>query len=372
MRPMPSIGVLKGKINMKLFTCGPVALYPQVQNVRRKEIMYFRTTEYGAMVKQIMGELTALLGRRDESTMIYLACSGSGAMEAAVENSMSAHDKALVINGGGFGKRFAELLAHHGLQYESLDLKWDEELSEQRLRAYEGRGFTRLFVNLDETTSGKLYDLPMLKEFCRRNQLRLIVDTISSFLVDKNDYTDVDLVLFSSQKGLCCSPGCSFISLSRDFAEEIIAGKNTSSVNMYFDFRDYFKNMERGQTPYTPTVMVMYEVSAMLELIKEVGGLEPWIDKIAHKAEIFRTEALKRGYKIPAFTKSNMLTPIYFDDTLDASQFAVKLLQKDYAVCPCGGALSSHLIRVGHAGNISVNDHLQLLDVMDEVRGELI
>lgn len=356
---------------MKIFTCGPVALYPQVQSVRQQEIVYFRTPEYSQIVRESMEGLQRCLKRRDQNRMLYLACSGSGAMEAAIENCMNLHDRALVIQGGGFGKRFAHLLYMHNHCYDCLELKWNESLTPKHLEAYEGRGFTRLFVNLDETTTGQLYDLSLLKDFCKRNSMKLIVDAISSFLVDDNDYTDVDMVIFSSQKGLCCSPGCSFISLSEDLAQQIENGTCGQQETCYFDLRDYLKNMERAQTPYTPAVMVMYEVREMLKIIEESGGVDAWIEHIASKASFFRQEACRRGYAIPAYPKSNMLTPILFKAPIDATKFARVLFEKGFAVCPCGGDMAPYLIRVGHAGNITIEDHSLLLDAMDEVRTNL-
>jgi len=148
--------------------------------------------------------------------------------------------------------------------------------------------------------------------------------------------------------------------------EKILSGV-CRPVTKYFDYKDYLNNLRRGQTPYTPTVMVMYEIDAMLKLIEENGGRRGWTDLIRKKAENFRIAASDRGYFIPSYPKSNMLTPIQLPD-LNATKFASLLWERGYCITPCGGELANILFRVGHAGNTSEQDGIELLDAMDQVR----
>ena len=127
---------------MTLFTCGPVQMYHSTATIRDKGFIHFRTTQYGDMVKDTLRRLSNLLGNSEDYATIYLASSGTGAMEATIENCMGKNDKALVINGGGFGKRFCELLSYHNIPYDSVDLKWNEELTKEHLKSYENKNYT--------------------------------------------------------------------------------------------------------------------------------------------------------------------------------------------------------------------------------------
>ena len=82
-----------------------------------------------------------MLGNDEEDSLIYMAGSGTAAMEASVENCVSDKDKVLVINGGSFGKRFCELLEFHGKKYKSVDLAWNETLTQKHLEPYENKNF---------------------------------------------------------------------------------------------------------------------------------------------------------------------------------------------------------------------------------------
>lgn len=68
----------------------------------------------------------------------------------------------------------------------------------------------------------------------------------------------VDLVLTGSQKALALPPGLSILVLG---ARAIARVQETAVRSMYFDLRDYLKNGERGQTPFTPAVGVLFTAS---------------------------------------------------------------------------------------------------------------
>lgn len=348
---------------IKLFTCGPVQMYPSTADIRNKGFIYFRTPEYGDMVKDTLGRLSTLLGNSVEGSLIYLAASGTGAMEATVENCVSLDDKCLVINGGGFGKRFCELLKYHNKIFDSVDINWNETLTAEHLKPFENKGFTTLFVNIHETSTGQLYDIKMLSEFCKRNGMFLIVDAISSFLADEYNMEryGIDVTIISSQKGLCCSPGMSLVSFSNKMIEKINNGKQMIG-SKYFDFKDYFVNMQRGQTPYTPPVMVMYEIKDIIDLIDNAGGLQSWLSDIKRKAQYFREGCKEYGLKIPNYPLSDMLTPIIFEDI--SARDVIQVLKDKYKIYvnPCGGDLSDKMFRVCHLGNVSLNDIDYLLE----------
>ena len=341
---------------MKLFTVGPVQLYKQVAEVKREEIPYFRTEEYGGMVKGCLKGLAELLGTEYNDNILYLTASGTAAMEAVIENCFTALDKLLVINGGSFGHRFCELCAWHKTPYDAIELKWDETLTASHLQPFAGKGYTALIVNLHETSVGQLYDLKMLSEFCRQNNMYLVVDAISTFLADDYAMDDngVDVTIFSSQKGLCLSPGMSFVAFSERMKLRVLSLRNETSY--YFNFKDYLNNIDRGQTPFTPPVCVMYELQDMLNMIDAAGGKDAWIKKVADRAHYFRKRALELGFSMPAFPQSNLLTSLYFQDVSAYDVFVYLKDNYQIYINPCGGELADRLFRVSHIGNTTLAD----------------
>lgn len=360
---------------MKHFIVGPVELYPCTKEIYKKDYLYFRTEEFGSMVKDCLSRVSTMIGNKTENSLIYLTASGTAAMEAVIENCTNNNDKALVINGGTFGRRFCELLKHHNINFDSINLHWDEKLEYTHIEQYDNKGYTALFVNLHETSTGQLYDIKMLSDFCKRNNMLLIVDAISTFLADEYDMEQmgIDVTIISSQKGFCLSPGLSFVSFSKRMIDRI--HKNDKVSSAYFDFKDYFKNIERGQTPYTPAVFIMYELKAMLDYIDSIGGKEVFLKKIKEKCLHFRKLAKENGLKIPnSYPLSNLLTPIVCEN-IKASEI-VKYLRDKYELCvnPCGGELADKMFRVSHIGNTTIGDFDDLVNKiiisMDEIKNK--
>lgn len=359
------------EVKMKLFTVGPVEAFPETMAVYQNGFPYFRTEEYGSMVRNCMQLLADLLGTEYNNNIIYLTASGTAAMEASIENCLSQTDKVLVINGGSFGQRFCQLLAWHNIPFDSINLKWNEQLTKNHLMPYEKRGYTSLIVNLHETSTGQLYDINMLADFCKKNQMYFIVDAISTFLADnyEMDKYGIDVTIFSSQKGLSLSPGLSFVAFSKRMKEKVLS--NNILGSSYFNFKDYLSNITRGQTPYTPAVYIMYELREMLKLISSTGK-ENWLKRIEDRCFYFREKIIQLGFQIPdTYKLSNMLTPVIFTD-ISAYDVFIELQNKyRIFVNPCGGDLKDKLLRVSHVGNLFMQDIDFLIEKMKEISNKL-
>lgn len=341
---------------MKLFTVGPVEPYPCTRQVYEKEIPYFRTAEYSALVQKCMWRLGQHLGLEEEGRIIYYAASGTGAMEAAIDNLLSpAEDRALVISGGTFGARFCQLLHQHNITHTAITLGTGEALSANHLAPYAAEGYTALLVNLHETSTGQLYDIELLSRFCKENNLLFIVDAISTFMVDPYNMQQhgVDVTIFSSQKGLCLSAGMSFIALNK----RALAHQRGRKACSYFEFEDSLRNMERWQTPFTPAVAIMHELDAMLTYIDEQGGLAAWLEAIRQRCIYFRQQAEAAGLTICRdYPLSNMLTPLLTGSN-DAHEIFLKLNEQyGFYVNPCGGERAHSMLRISHAGNLTNED----------------
>ena len=114
----------------------------------------------------------------EESRVVFLTASGTGAMEAAVMNSFTSDDKVLIVNGGSFGKRFVQICQIHQIPYTEITVPMEEPLTKEMLEPYDGRDYTGFLINMHETSIGKLYDINMVSEFCKKNNLFLVVDAV--------------------------------------------------------------------------------------------------------------------------------------------------------------------------------------------------
>lgn len=355
--------------HMKLFTVGPVEMYPDTLRTAAEQLPYFRTSEFSGIMLENERMFKISIHAPEESKTVFLTASGTAAMEAAVMNCFTGEDKLLVINGGGFGKRFAEICAVHKIPHEELHLAFGETLTKERLDEYEDSGCSGLLVNLHETSTGQLYDIRMLSAFCREHDMYLVVDAISAYGADEIDFErdGIDVLIVSSQKALALSPGLAIVAISgRMYRDRVI---KIASGSLYFDFKTHIENLKRGQTPFTPAVGILLELHERLAQIMSVG-MDKLQEQTRELACYFRGQLVESGFRTPEYPLSNALTPVILKP--HAKEMYTRL-KDDYGlvVTPNGGALEDVLVRVGHLGNVEIQDYDRLINAMKEVRGSL-
>lgn len=305
-----------------------------------------------------------MLNAEKNSHVVLLTASGTGGMECAVLNSMHKDDKALVINGGSFGSRFCKILETLNCSFEELKIEFGEVLTIEKLNKFANKGIRNLYVNVHETSTGQLYDLKMLGDFCKKNDIRLIVDAVSSMFVDWIDMKEmnIDLIFTGSQKALALAPGLAILVVNERMYKHIMS----NSVNsLYFDLKDYFKNMERGQTPFTPAVGIVLELHNRINEIYTIG-MKKIVESHREKATYFRNKILDLGISLPEYPLSNGLTPLLFNGNAYDVFLEVKN-NFNMMLTPNGGDLHEKVLRIGHMGNLDRKDYDELIEVLKKV-----
>lgn len=349
------------------FTVGPVMSSEKVRIIGAEQVPYFRTTEFSNVMFENENLMRKFTKASKDSRVVFLTGSGTAAMEASVMNCLNKEDKALVVNGGSFGHRFVQLLELHDVPHTEIVLEHGKALKKEMLDQYEKKGYTAFVVNLHETSTGVHYDIDMISDFCKKNGLFLLVDSISSFLADEfnMEKLGVDVMLTGSQKALACPPGVSVIVLSPKAIARI---ENNNPRCMYFDLKDALKNGERGQTPFTPAVGILRQINARLKEIDSEGGVTEENKKIAELAADFRKKIKGLPFKIVSESMSNAVTPL---QPTTANAYDIFLILKDeYGiwVCPNGGDMKDKIFRVGHIGALTKEDNTTLVNAFKDLQ----
>ncbi|MDR1797164.1 MAG: aminotransferase class V-fold PLP-dependent enzyme [Clostridiales Family XIII bacterium] len=357
----------------KLFTLGPVEMFPETRVLLSRPLPYFRTAAFSDAVLECAARLKRVACAPEGAHALLLTCSGTGAMEAAVSGCFGARDRLLVVDGGGFGHRFAELCAHHRIPHEAVKVPFGAALSREMLETAlsvgsaggTGTRFTGLLVNHHDTSVGRLYDLDMIADFCRAHGLYLIVDAIGSFLADPVDFAGhgIDALIVSSQKGLALPPGLAALLLS-DRLFQTAKDRVARPAALYFDLVAADADAQRGQTPFTPAVGTILALRQRLEMIEEGGGAAAEIERTAALAREFRARLAGLPVATPTHPLSNACTPLLFPD--GGAGALHRRLSEEHGVWlnPNGGELADKLLRVGHLGNLSAGDGEMLASLL--------
>lgn len=357
---------------MKLFTIGPVEMFDVVKNIRRNtNVPYFRTSEFSKLMLDTDRLLKKFIGTTETSDTVYLTGSGTAAMEATIINCFSKEDTLLIINGGTFGQRFVDICNIHGIPHVDIELDYGEQFSSNHLKKFNDVKLTGLLVNIDETSTGQLYDIKLISEFCKEKNIFLVVDAISSFLCDPFDMDKygIDVVIIGSQKGLCVEPGMSIVILGKKIMAERVSRSQITSL--YFDFKIYKENFKRGQTPFTPAVGICMEMNASLHMI-EKKGLEKHLQEISDRALDFRRKVNSLPVTIPQYPLSNAITPIIFEQNIAYQVFEMLKDRYEIMVNPTGGKLHDKSLRIAHVGQLTKTDNDLIIRSISEVVSELL
>jgi aspartate aminotransferase-like enzyme len=351
---------------MTNFTVGPVQSNDIVNKIGSEQVPYFRTEEFSNLMFENEKLIKKFIKANDEEKVVFITGSGTASMEATIINTLNKNDKALIVNGGSFGERFVELCEIHEIPYDDIKLNIGQPLTKEILENYDGNQYTAFLINLHETSTGVLYNLDLISEFCTKNNLFLIVDAISSFLTDEINMSkyNIDVIISGSQKALACPPGISFIALSKKALKRI--DKNNPKC-LYLNLKIALKNAERGQTPFTPAVSILRQINARLKEIDNNGGVELEIKKVKELANYFRNNIKDLPLKLVTSSPSNAVTSLF---SINNKAYDIFLHLKDNYniwICPNGGNLKDSVFRVGHIGNLTKKDYDELINALHEL-----
>lgn len=349
------------------FTVGPVQIGESVLNIGSEQVPYFRTPEFSAVMRENENLMLEFTYAPKNSRAVFLTGSGTAAMEAAVINALTEKDKVLIINGGSFGQRFTDICKIHNIPFDEIKLPYGSALTKEILSEYESAYYSAMLINLHETSTGVLYDINLVKDFCAKKDMFLIVDAISCFLAEDISVSrdGIDVLLTGSQKALACPPGVSVLVLSEKAVKRVF---ETPQKCMYLDLKSALINGERGQTPFTPAVSILLQINQRLKEIKANGGVKTEIEKVKSLAEYFRDKIKPFPFKNFSSAPSNAVTALKTDGVSAHGIFTI--LKDEYGiwVCPNGGELKETVFRVGHIGNLTFNDYDTLINALYDMK----
>lgn len=323
----------------------------EVLEVGGQSAPYFRTPEFSKTMLENEKLMLGLLGAPKASRCVFLTASGTGSMEAAVMGVLEPDERVAVVNGGSFGQRFVDLCRLHRHEVDEVKLEFGSQVTADALSEVVSGDAGVLLVNMHETSSGLLYDMPLVSAFCRERGMLLIVDAVSAFIADEIDMEALgaDVVLTGSQKALACHPGISIMALSSRAQERVASNPELCS---YLSLKEALKNGARGQTPWTPAVATLLEINARLRSISS-RGIETERAEIAARAGQVRATLAGTSLEMVPQNPSNAVSAYRCPE--HNAKAVIECAKADHGIwlCPNGGALADEVFRIGHIGAIT-------------------
>lgn len=354
-----------------LLTPGPTPVPSEVLLGMAEPIIHHRTAEYEKIFAQVRQGLSALF--QTEQGVLTLTSSGTGAMESAVINLLSAGDMVLVVSGGKFGQRWADICQAYQVEVKTIEVEWGQAVDPQSVaKALEDDSRIKaVFTTFSETSTGVAHDVKTIAGIVAKHPAVLVVDAITALGVMEMPMDDwqLDVVVTGSQKALMMPPGLAFIALSEK------AWKLADSSRLpkyYFNLKKEKKAQGKNQTAYTPAISLVIALRKALALI-EKEGLDEVHRRHQRLAEATRAAVLALGLELLApQSPSPALTAVKIPQSIEVSALR-GLLSKKYGVAIAGGQdhLKGKIFRIAHLGYMSTFDVIIAISALEMALGEL-
>lgn len=357
----------------RLMAPGPVALSEKVREALALPMIHHRTPLFE-------GELVACLTKlswffQTKQPVMILTSAGSGAMEAALTNTLSAGDKIVAVVSGKFGERWSKMASDFGLNVVEMKVPWGEAVDLQALDEIVSHhaDLKALLTQACETSTATLHPVQEIAKLVRSysDDALIMVDAITAIGCTPlpMDAWDLDVVVAGSQKVFGLPTGLSFIALSeRAWRKQ----KESKLTQFYFDLaKEHSANLKR-QTRLSSSVSLIRALKVALEEFEEMGLL-PLQELVFKRARAVSESTQLLGFDLFSKSPSPSVTALCVPAGIDGKKWR-RHLEEKYQITVMGGQdhFEGKILRIGHMGAIDREDHLALIEALALSYNDLI
>jgi len=337
---------------------GPTAVPERIRQASALPILNHRGAEFKAMLAECQQRLKPIFGTTHP--VLLFAGSGTAMMEASLANILSPGEAVLVIVAGQFGERFVSIAKALGAVVDTVAVEWGQALDAQavaqRLRQ---RVYRAVVMVHNESSTGVAYDVAAVGTLLKDSPTLLVVDSVSGLAgIEMNmDAWGADIVVSASQKSLMCAPGIGLAAISPK--AWTVIDRDGRVPSFFADFRRNKASLDKGETPFTPPVTLVYGLLEALRMIDE-EGLANVLERHRRLSSALRAGAQALGlelYNQPSIS-SPTVTAMKVPKGLEGGTI-VQHLRERYRTVIAGARHPSQtgkVIRIGTMGMVSETD----------------
>ena len=359
-------------MEQNLRTPGPTPLPPAVRDAQAQQMIDHRGTEFAELLRETSTGLAELIGTTGE--VLLLTGSGSGALEAAVVNTLSPGDRVLAVSIGSFGDRFAKIATAFGADVERFEADWGTAADPATLREHLAANppYRAVLITHNETSTGVTNPLRELAAVVRDapGAPLLLVDGISGLgaMPFEMEALGIDLVVSASQKAWMASPGIAIAAIGE---RARAAGETALMPRFYWDFAEARTWAGKSQTPWTPAISVLYGLRVGVQRLREEGRERTWARHAAIAAGVVAgIESLGLRPVAPAAHRSATVTAAWLPEGLDWAPFNAAMRARGLVIAGGQGKWTGKILRFGHMGDVGIDEMAEALEIMGRVLPE--
>lgn len=351
----------------KLFTPGPVEVRPEILLAMATPQIHHRSPECADLYAELQPKLKKFL--YTDQTVFLFTSSSTGAMEAAVQNTV--RKKCLNLVNGAFAGRWHQITQACGLPCEALEVPWDKAIKPEQVEEKLATGeFDAVTLVYNETSTGMLNPLPEIAEVVHRfPDVMLLVDAVSAMggVKIEFDRLGLDVLLAGVQKAIALPPGLTICAVSD---RALKRAEEVKPKTYYFSFPVMLKYHNKNQTPSTPSTAHMFALNAQLDAMF-AEGLERRFARHEEMASLVQAWAKEKFDIYPEEGYwSKTLTCVVNTRGIDVAALNKTLVEEHGMRIANGyGDLKEKTFRIAHMGDLTTADIRGLLATIDMILG---
>jgi len=230
-----------------------------------------RESEFGAVMKWICRELTAIVADTSEYETVLFGGSGTAADEVMISSCVPENGHILIVDNGSYGERLAKMASVYKINHSVFKSSAYERIDINVLEnEFKTGKFTHLGIVYHETTTGLLNPLDVICPLAKKYNLITIVDAVSAYAGMPMDLSKlcIDFMASTSNKNIQGMAGVGFVICKKD---ELLKTKDIPMRNYYLNLYDQYAHFTKtGQTRFTPPVQTLYALrQAIIETKQE-------------------------------------------------------------------------------------------------------
>jgi aspartate aminotransferase-like enzyme len=344
----------------RLLTPGPTIIPQKVLQAMELPMLHHRSDVFKKELLKACEGIRWLLSWDNDP--LFLACSGTGAMEASLLNVCKPGDTIITVNGGVFGARWAKIAERLQLTAHEIVVEWGTPVTEAQVHAAitQHPGARAFCIQHSETSTTVLHPVERIVKTVKQlaPSMLTLVDGISACATTPlpGDTETVDIFIAGSQKALMLPPGLSVVALSERAWKAV---EETPRRSLYFDFQLERKSLLSGETSWTPTSTLIVGLNAAIEMFRAEGLSAMYkrhltLSRMSHVGmSALGCTLLATDAPCPSVT--GFLPP----NGIDADKLRNEV-RNSYSIRLAGGqgAFKGKIIRIGHMGFVDPFDVL--------------
>jgi alanine-glyoxylate transaminase/serine-glyoxylate transaminase/serine-pyruvate transaminase len=301
--------------------------------------------------------------------------SGAGtlAMEMALVNLLGPGERLLIVSQGFFGDRWAQIAEAFGIPHRLLQAEWGRAVEPERvLEALDSEPFAAVAMTHVDTSTGTAAPVAQYCDRLRRRDELVLLDGVcaTACVEERFDAWGLDVLLTGAQKALGTPPGVAILLASARAMDKRAA---LESVPAYYADLLRWKPIMDNPALYFSTPPVN-EIVALLEATRIIvgEGLEQRFRRHAQVARAMRAGFASLGLEIftSADCRADTLSVLIYPEGIEDAPFRAAMAARKVVIAGALGSLAGKACRVGHMGNIGVDEVVRTLSALGEALAE--